>query len=778
MKKLLISAAAVVTVSALILTGCPEDSATPTTFAYICENGTAASGAASTEDVSNCQACNQGYEAVGTPGEVGSTCTPTGAVITCVAPAGGASAAVDLVYGDATRADCNQVALAATDAFGQATDGSASLTFTEIADTNPPEGAGSSADFRRLTFTTGQPGQREGFAVAFIKLAEDYDVAAKDLKFSIRSAANDAGGNGQIRIYLEAQPPSGSAFPNYQTLQSEGTQMFTNDGAWQDISIRLATAFSGSFAATTGDASGITAANIRSIGFAILDANGLSPSGLGNQVIDIDEIRFEGADLSYICENGTATVGEDATTAGVSNCQACNQGYEAVGTLGEVGSTCSLSYSFVCTNGTAATGTTTIENRSNCTQCNAGSFADGALGTDGSACVVVSGCTAASNANNSVSTVYADGNYAACSALTLATDGFGAFSSDGTTATFSEITSGGASSTSNAYTLSTAAAATFAGGYITLAADTVVSRKTLRFSIMSPASGGTTSVRVYLEADSGANAAFPTYQSEASEGIVTFTNDGTWQDVSISFDRAYSFGQSNITSSTVRAIGFALTVDTNGDTTAGLGAQTFSVDEVRIEDDAPNCTAGTPSIIGLIWGDAVYSSCSDISNSLYTAVHVPTRNTGTTRTASPFTFVSTASAGGASSTSLSNTFTLGSGNSAWAYVIADLPANYDVTGKTLNFSIKSPATGGTSGIDVFLEGETGGPSDRTNTVNRTFTNDGTWQAISVPVSDFTTFTGVTATTVRRVVFSLVDADGLSNNGVGAQTLDIDEIRFE
>ncbi len=728
MKKLLISVAAVVTVGTLILAGCPDDS----------------SGGGG------------------------------GNVATCVAPAGGASAAVDLVYGDATRADCNQVALAET-AFGQDNDGTgASLTFTEVA----TGGAASGSTFRRLDFTASTtPGQREGFAVAFIKLAEDYDVAAKDLKFSIRSAANDAGGNGQIRIYLEAQPPSGSAFPNYQTLQSEGTQMFTNDGAWQDISIRLATAFSGSFAATTGDASGITAANIRSIGFAILDANGLSPSGLGNQVIDIDEIRFEGADLSYVCENGTATVGEDATTAGVSNCQACNQGYEAVGTLGEVGSTCSLSYSFVCANGTVATGTTTVENTSNCTQCNAGSFADGALGTDGSACVVVSGCTAASNANNSVSTVYADGNYAACGAVTLADTGFGSFGDgDASMATFTEI-NGGADSTTKAYTMSSAnAAANFAGGFITLAADTDVSRKTLRFSIMSPASGGTTSVRVYLEADSGANAAFPTYQSEADEGIVTFTNNGTWQDVSISFDREYGFEQSNITSATVRAIGFALIADTNG-ATAGLGAQTFSVDEVRIEDDAPNCTAGAPSIIGLIWGDAVYGSCSDISNSLYTAVHVPTRNTAS-RSPSPFTFVSTASAGGASSTSLSNTFTLGSGNSAWAYVIADLPANYDATGKTLNFSIKSPATGGTSGIDVFLEGEAGGPSDRTNTVNRTFTNDGTWQAISVPVSDFTTFTGVTATTVRRVVFSLVDADGLSNNGVGAQTLDIDEIRFE
>ena len=61
MKKLLISAAAVVTVSALILTGCPEDSATPTTLAYICENGTATTGNGATPGLSSCDSCNTHY---------------------------------------------------------------------------------------------------------------------------------------------------------------------------------------------------------------------------------------------------------------------------------------------------------------------------------------------------------------------------------------------------------------------------------------------------------------------------------------------------------------------------------------------------------------------------------------------------------------------------------------------------------------------------------------------------------------------------------------------
>ena len=86
MRKLLISVAAVVTVGALILTGCPDDS--PTAAAILS--------------------------------------------LLVAAPAGGASAAVDVVYGDATRTDCRQLTLAAENAFGQDNDGTgASLTFTE-----------------------------------------------------------------------------------------------------------------------------------------------------------------------------------------------------------------------------------------------------------------------------------------------------------------------------------------------------------------------------------------------------------------------------------------------------------------------------------------------------------------------------------------------------------------------------------------------------------------------------------------------------------------------
>ncbi len=478
----------------------------------------------------------------------------------------------------------------------------------------------------------------------------------------------------------------------------------------------------------------------------------------------------------YICENGTAATGA-ATTENVSNCTACNDDYDIVGTAGTAGSTCTqVAFPYVCANGTPSDGRGTSVNTSRCVQCDLGFSPSGTLGTDGSTCAAIAGCTApASGTTASVSTIYADGDYAACSAAALAATGFGAFSSDSMT-TFAEA-NGGADSTSKAYALNNPTdAATYAGGFISLAANTDVSGKTLRFSIMSPESGGTSMVRVYLQDGGYTSGDAATYQSEATEGIVTFPRNGMWHDVSIIFNNEYSFAGANITAAGVRVIGFALVEDTNGGTTAGLGEQTFSIDEVRIEDNAPNCTAPATgdASVDLVWGDAVYSSCSEISNNFYGAVQVPAQNTAN-RPASSFTFAASALGGGASGTPLFTNFTVGDGYSTWAYAMVEFPtsAYYNATGKTLKFSVKSPSTGGTASLDIFFEDNAG---NRSSTHTTTITNDGTWQEISLVVD--TTFRRISVMNSRRVVLSLHDTNGLSLPGLGAQTLALDEIRFE
>ncbi len=474
--------------------------------------------------------------------------------------------------------------------------------------------------------------------------------------------------------------------------------------------------------------------------------------------------------LSYICENGMATAGTGAT-AGLSSCDACNQGYTISGTIGTEGSTCA-SLAYICENGTAAAGDGATVGESNCDACNAGYTVFGPAGTAGSTCVnLPSACVATGSTDSSIFSVYSEGAYAACNPLALAaTSPFKLGAGGSASATFVEI-NGGANGTSKAYRFNVPSAPVGQDtrGVISLGADFDVSGKALRFSVKSPETGGTSRITVRMEADVATSNSITTLR----EGGISFVNDGTWKDVIINIDNTYSFSESNITAATVRAISF--NVNTLG------GVQTFDIDEVRFEEAAPNCTApaaGTAAV-DLIWGDAVYNSCNAISSGFYGAVHGPT-NSGRSR--SPFTFASnavTSLGGGASSTPLFTNLTIGTGGSAWAYGIADFPADYDATGKALNFSIKSPATGGIGSIDIFLEGETGGPGDRTDTVNQMFTNDGTWQTVSVPITSFTfPASGVALTTVRRVVFSLVDSDGLSNTGVGAQTLDIDEIRFE
>ncbi len=462
--------------------------------------------------------------------------------------------------------------------------------------------------------------------------------------------------------------------------------------------------------------------------------------------------------LSYICKNGTAVAGT-GDTVGVSNCDSCSQGYTLAGNAGRIGSTC-------------------VANAS------------------------LSACTATGSTKNLVTTVYSEGTYAACNPLGLAAEPtFGAFVAGGLAHdfTFTEA-NGGAGGTSRALRLVTTDPDAFSGGgFISLGANFDVSGKALRFSIKPPAVGVVSEVRVILQTGSGGiTRSVDTNQTLRTEGIATVINNGIWQEVVIDIDSTYSFRTSvnTIRANTVRSIGFYISsiarssMDPSILSTTNFGTDPYYIDEVYFEEVRPNCTvpAGSTASVDLIWGDAVYNSCAPVSanTNFYGAHHIPSRNAAS-RPPSPFTFSSNAATslgGGASDSSLFTTLATGGGYSAWAYGIAELSAAYDATGKALKFSIKSPAaaSGGVDRIDVFLEGEAaqdGGPGARTNTLTQMFTNDGTWQAVSIPITSFTfPASGVTLSTVWRIVFSLADANGLSADGLGAQTLDIDEIRFE
>ena len=181
-----------------------------------------------------------------------------------------------------------------------------------------------------------------------------------------------------------------------------------------------------------------------------------------------------------------------------------------------------------------------------------------------------------------VDLVYGDVNYTSCSQLALSTDPppFGQFSQGGAGFTFSEVSTGAASS-ANAYSLDVTTATTaYAGGFIRLNEVYDATGKSLKFSIKSQDanSGGHNSIRVFLENTeaTGAN------QTDATEGIITFTNNGIWQDVEIVIADEYAFGQANIDATKIGVIGFAME-DANG-ADSGRGEQTINIDEIRFED--------------------------------------------------------------------------------------------------------------------------------------------------------------------------------------------------
>ena len=101
-------------------------------------------------------------------------------------------------------------------------------------------------------------------------------------------------------------------------------------------------------------------------------------------------------------------------------------------------------------------------------------------------------------------------------------------------------------------------------------------------------------------------------------------------------------------------------------------------------------------------------------------------------------------------------------------------------GSVLKFSVRSPASGGNNSINVkvikFVSVDSISASENSTV---TFTPDNTWQEVILPL-DVMTFPRATndiLSSISRITFGLTDANG-AMDGLGAQRVDIDEIRFE
>ena len=107
---------------------------------------------------------------------------------------------------------------------------------------------------------------------------------------------------------------------------------------------------------------------------------------------------------------------------------------------------------------------------------------------------------------------------------------------------------------------------------------------------------------------------------------------------------------------------------------------------------------------------------------------------------------------------------------------------YDATeaDSVLKFSVRSPSSGGNDSLNVkVLNFISRNDNLGSSNILVNFTADGRWQEISLPLNE-ETFSGATETilsSISRLTFNLADANG-DEAGIGAQQVDIDEIRFE
>ena len=141
--------------------------------------------------------------------------------------------------------------------------------------------------------------------------------------------------------------------------------------------------------------------------------------------------------------------------------------------------------------------------------------------------------------------------------------------------------------------------------------------------------------------------------------------------------------------------------------------------------------------------------------------------------------------GGADSSSANRKIELIKASAGWGGTTAFLKAEQDFSdaGWVLKIALKSPSSGGNSKIKAKLESlETpANPNDprdiATQELEKSFTNDGTWQTVEWPVSEFNfDASKIDSSKIGKVVIVLSDANG-ATAGIGAQTIYYDEIRF-
>ena len=255
----------------------------------------------------------------------------------------------------------------------------------------------------------------------------------------------------------------------------------------------------------------------------------------------------------------------------------------------------------------------------------------------------------------------------------------------------------------------------------------------------------------------------------SSEVSKTFTADGNWQKV--------AWHSSELTGGADLAALANIVIVLNPALGGTSDKVEIGIDEIQfvitnIDSPPPGVTMGASGI----YADA--ASTGDLPS--VTVSGIAGFSEGDSKHS--LTETTTGSAGAEGST-MYQTLAITDASSTYGGMAITLTESFNATaviGTVLKFNIKTTDATNGSGMGVIkfkLEKTDGAGAEDTNP--RTFTADGAWQEISIPMMPdiFGGDHSAWISDIKKIVLVLEDVNG-STTGIGAQTIDVDEFRFD
>ena len=120
-------------------------------------------------------------------------------------------------------------------------------------------------------------------------------------------------------------------------------------------------------------------------------------------------------------------------------------------------------------------------------------------------------------------------------------------------------------------------------------------------------------------------------------------------------------------------------------------------------------------------------------------------------------------------------------NACWAGIYWNFETPYDNTNASIRFSVKS-REGGPTSIKAKIETAGYGGARESEEISKSFLADNKWHELTFPIVQFSAHSNDWRGSnynlkegIYTVVIALDDTDGKTDNGIGKQTIDIDEV---